>query len=424
MRTGPAPQFSVVIATFNAARWIVPTVRSALDQTFRNFEIIVVGDGCTDDTGDVLASHFGDGIRWKNLERNSGGQSVPNNEGIRLARGTHIAYLGHDDIWSPRHLEQLAEIVRAQDPDFAVSGAVYHGPPGSHFYQTTGIFDDPRAAETEFFPPSSFAHRRDVVDRIGFWGNPNALRAPADCDFLLRAVEGRCTLASTKAITVHKFAAGHRYLSYRFPSAAEQRRMLERLGERDGEARILEEIRTAIAHGAQHSTVRYLDFDRFQAGELFRKNRGNKGLEKLPPALIEHHQWLPVEAFAAGLDWYEPEERPLVGRFRWSGPNPNARYLVNVRLRGEARLRVHVVAFAADDLAASLEVDIDEREVPFVCSRNPTGGYVLALEPVVGPADDGLVLRFRLPRGERLRGDPLHRRAGLALRGIEVVPVA
>ncbi|MGH8715088.1 MAG: glycosyltransferase family 2 protein [Casimicrobiaceae bacterium] len=418
------PHFSVVIAAFNAARWIVPTVQSALAQTYRSFEIIVVGDGCSDDTGGVLAAQFGASVQWRNLERNSGGQSAPNNEGIRLSRGTHIAYLGHDDIWSPRHLQQLASAIGACDPDFAVSGAVFHGPPGSCYYQTTGIFDDPRVAETEFFPPSSLTHRRDVVDRIGLWRDPNELRAPADCEFLLRAVEHRCTFASTRTITAHKFAAGHRYLSYRFPSDAEQRQLLERLGEKDGESRILEEIQSAVANGAEHPAIRYFDFGRFGAGELFRRNRGNKGLEKPPPVAIDGPHWLPVESFPAGLDWYDVEERSLVGPFRWSGPNPNARYLVNVRLRGAARLRIHVVAFAADDLAASLKVDIDQRDAAFVCDRTPTGGYVLALAPVVGPVDDGLVLRFRLPRCVRLPSDPGHGRVGLALRGIEVVPVS
>jgi glycosyltransferase involved in cell wall biosynthesis len=415
------PHFSVVIAAYNAARWIVPTIRSALDQTYRDFEIIVVGDGCTDDTADVVAAHFADSVRWTNLARNSGGQSTPNNEGIRLARGTHVAYLGHDDIWSRRHLEQLAGVVRECDPDFAVSGAVYHGPPGSSYYQTTGLFDDPGAPEREFFPPSSFAHRRDLVDRIGLWRDPDELRAPADCEFLLRAVEHRCTFASTGTITVHKFAAGHRYLSYRFPSDVEQRQLLERLGQNGGEAEILDEIQRAIAGGAEHSSVRYMDFEQFGAGELFRKNRGNKGLDTPPPATVDRPRWFPVEPFPAGLDWYEVEERWLVGRLRWSGPNPNARYPVNVRLNGKARLRIHVLAFAADDLASSLRIDVDERDAPFACTHTPTGGYVFALDDPVGPVADGLVLRFRLPRCARLLNDP--RRAGLALRGIEIVPV-
>src|SRR5664279_435498 len=125
------PRFSVVIAAYNAASWVVHSVRSALAQTCPASEVIVIGDGCTDATGDLIVANFGDRVRWKNLDVNSGGQSSPNNEGIRCSSGTHIAYLGHDDIWSPRHLERLSAVIRTHDPDFAVSGAVFHAPPGS-----------------------------------------------------------------------------------------------------------------------------------------------------------------------------------------------------------------------------------------------------------------------------------------------------
>lgn len=416
--------FSVVIAAFNAAAWITHTIRSALDQTYRDYEIIVIGDGCTDQTGVILKSNFGESVTWKNLDRNSGGQSCPNNEGIRLSRGTHIAYLGHDDIWSPRHLERLAGVVLTINPDFAVSGAVYHGPPGSRYYNITGIFDDPRTAEKEFFPPSSFAHRRDVVDRIGFWRDPNLLRAPADCEFLLRAASQGCSFASTKAITVHKFAAGHRYLSYRFPSGLEQKRMLERLSAPGGEARVVEEIQKDIADGADNSPIRHGNFDRFAAGDLYRRNRRTKGLEKPPLVVVDKPRRLAVERFPAGLDWYELEDHPLHGAFRWSGPNPNPRYLLNVRLTGGFRLRIHVLAFADEDVADLLELDVDDRAVAFVRERSRAGTYILTVAPLPGPVADGLVLRFRLPHCVRLPNDPHHRRAGLALSSIEVVPVA
>jgi glycosyltransferase involved in cell wall biosynthesis len=160
------PHFSVVIATFNAARWIVPTIRSALDQTYRNFEIIVVGDGCTDNTADVVDSHFADSVRWMNLARNSGGQSTPNNEGIRLARGTHIAYLGHDDIWSRRHLEQLARVVREHDP-VSRSAAPSSMAAGVLLLPDNGAVRRSQRARAGVLSPSSFAHRRDLVDRIG-----------------------------------------------------------------------------------------------------------------------------------------------------------------------------------------------------------------------------------------------------------------
>jgi len=417
------PFFSVVIAAFNAAHWIVPTVRSALAQTYRGYEIIVVGDGCTDATGEILESEFGASIRWTNLDRNHGGQSFPNNEGIRHANGTHIAYLGHDDIWSPRHLAALASIVQAHDPDFAVSGAVYQGPPGSGYYQVAGLFDDPRAAETDFFPPSSFAHRRAVVERIGLWREPRELQAPADCDFLLRAVGARCTFASTGTITVHKFAAGHRYLSYRFPSAGEQERMLERLATPGGEVEALAEIDGAIAAGADHPRPVHCDLAGLQPGDLFFRNRRVKGLDREPPTAVDRRCRFGVESFAAGLDWHALEIDAIGRRFRWSGPNPNARHLVNVRSNAPLVLRIHVLGFANATLGDALAIDVDDRAVAFARERSADGTYVFATQRLAGPVHDGLVLCFRLPAPLPRFRPPDSRRAGLALSSVEVVPV-
>ncbi|HEY8241885.1 MAG TPA: glycosyltransferase [Casimicrobiaceae bacterium] len=417
------PRFSVVVAAYNAAAWIVPAITSALRQTRRADEIIVVGDGCTDATGDILATYFGDTVRWTNLARNSGGQSTPNNEGVRLSRGTHIAYLGHDDVWSPHHLERLAGVVEAHDPDFAVSGAVYHGPPGSRFYQITGRFDDPRVASREFFPPSSIAHRRDVVDRIGPWREPGELRAPADCDFLLRALAAGCTFASTQAITVHKFAAGHRYLSYRLPSGQEQQRMLERLGAPGEEARLLDEIEADIAKGAECPPVRYLDFETYAPGELYRRNLATKGLRAPAPTLVDAPRRFGVDNAPAGLDWHPLEHDPRLGPFRWSGPNPNPRYLLPVRVAGRFALRIRLLAFAEPHLASSLTLDVDGRDAPFAVEPAADGTTVLAVAPLDGPADDGIVVGFHLPRCGRLWRDPRHKRAGLALADIEVVPL-
>jgi hypothetical protein len=286
------------------------------------------------------------------------------------------------------------------------------------------MFDDPRAAEREFFPPSSFAHRWDVVERTGVWRDPNELRAPADCEFLLRAARLGCSFVSTRTITVHKFAAGHRYLSYRLPSGLEQERMLDRLSAPGGEMQVREEIRKEIADGADHPPILYPDFDRFSAGELYRTNRRTKGLENPLPIVVDKPLWLEVEGFAAGLDWYALEKHPLYGAFRWSGPNPNPLHLVNVRVASEFLLRIRVLAFAADDLSGLLELDVNDRPVAFVRERNAAGAHILTVGPLAGPVGDGLVLRFRLPHCARLPNDPHRRRAGLALSAVEVVPLA
>src|SRR5690348_7129616 len=119
MRDPDRPRFSIVLATYGRGRFIEPTIESVLGQTCTDFELIVVGDGCADETEAIVGSFaqaFAPAkITWHNLRRNLGSQSFPNNEGIRHARGDWICYLGHDDTWSPDHLACLARTIASSD---------------------------------------------------------------------------------------------------------------------------------------------------------------------------------------------------------------------------------------------------------------------------------------------------------------------
>lgn len=416
------PFFSVIVAAYNPGERILPTIRSALAQTHRPFEVLVIGDGCSDATGEILAAHFGEAVRWTNLDRNYGCQSYPNNAGIGFARGTHIAYLGHDDIWAPHHLEKLAAVIQVVDPDFAVSGAVYHGPPGSKYYQFTGVFDDPSTAEREFFPPSSFAHRREVIEKIGPWRDPYEIRAPVDCDFLLRAATSGCSFASTKVITVHKFAAGHRYLWYRFPSSHEQQHMLERLLRAGGEAEVLREIDADLADGGQGPPIRYLDFSKFARGQLYREARQFKGLDTPQLHDVEKDMTIAPSTAAAALDWYPPQQHPVHGRLRWSGPNPNPLYFLPVRINGAFYVRIHVIAFADAGLVGDLRIEMNDAPAALTLQAAAGASYLLTARSVFsGPVTDGLKLCFRMPYSVRSANDPSRRRIGIAVGNMQVV---
>src|SRR3954454_8989205 len=98
------PRVTVIIATYNWSSVLPYSIGSVLRQTFTDFELLVVGDGCTDDSEQVVASIDDPRVRWINLPENTRHQSGPNNEGLRQARGELIAYLGHDDLWLPHHL--------------------------------------------------------------------------------------------------------------------------------------------------------------------------------------------------------------------------------------------------------------------------------------------------------------------------------
>jgi glycosyltransferase involved in cell wall biosynthesis len=158
----------VIIATYNKSSALSYAIDSVLWQTLENFEVLVIGDACTDNTEDVVAAYQDPRLFWYNLPRNSGYQSAPNNEGLRRARGEYIAYLNHDDLWLPNHLEVLVGRIEEDSADFAFSILEVLRPGGQSHVE---IPDYPHAP----LPPhaSAVLHRRDVVNDIGYWQQPS-----------------------------------------------------------------------------------------------------------------------------------------------------------------------------------------------------------------------------------------------------------
>lgn len=100
------PTVSVVIPAYNAEAFIADTIQSALDQTYRDLEIIVVDDGSSDSTMARVAA-FGERVRLH--QQPNGGVARARNTGVSLAKGEWIAFLDADDLWLPSKLErQLA----------------------------------------------------------------------------------------------------------------------------------------------------------------------------------------------------------------------------------------------------------------------------------------------------------------------------
>ncbi|HSM61445.1 MAG TPA: glycosyltransferase, partial [Longimicrobiales bacterium] len=112
----PAPLVSVVIPAFNVQTYVAEAIDSVLAQTFTDYEVIVVDDGSTDDTGRVVAA-YGDRVRYVRQERAGPGRA--RNRGIELARGELIAFLDADDAWYPRKLEKQVALFRA-DPSLGL----------------------------------------------------------------------------------------------------------------------------------------------------------------------------------------------------------------------------------------------------------------------------------------------------------------
>jgi glycosyltransferase involved in cell wall biosynthesis len=103
------PIVSVIITTYNQARYIGATIQSAIDQDFLDREIIVVDDGSTDDTPARVAAF---GHRVISLRQRNQGVAGSRNTGIRQARGELLAFLDGDDLWEPRKLSRQVTAAR------------------------------------------------------------------------------------------------------------------------------------------------------------------------------------------------------------------------------------------------------------------------------------------------------------------------
>lgn len=111
-RTGClAPYFSVVIPTYNRAEKLRKTIQSVVSQSFSDFEILVIDDGSTDDTREMVSSFLDKRIRY-DWAPNSGGPATPRNRGIDMATAEWICFLDADDIWYPDKLEHVVRVIK------------------------------------------------------------------------------------------------------------------------------------------------------------------------------------------------------------------------------------------------------------------------------------------------------------------------
>ena len=117
--TTDTPVVSVVIPAYNAAWCVRKAIDSVLAQNFRDFELIVVDDGSTDDTASELAS-YGSSIRV--ISKPNGGMSSARNAGIAQAGGEFVAFLDADDWWLPSKLERQVALMRGR-PELGFTSA-------------------------------------------------------------------------------------------------------------------------------------------------------------------------------------------------------------------------------------------------------------------------------------------------------------
>jgi glycosyltransferase involved in cell wall biosynthesis len=117
---------SVIIPTYNASQYIQEAIDSVLDQSYKNFEIIVVDDGSTDNTKEVL-ENFIKNEQIKYFYQDNSGPGAARNNGLLRAKGEFVAFLDADDIWDKGKISKQVDFMIKNDLDLSHTGRFFIG---------------------------------------------------------------------------------------------------------------------------------------------------------------------------------------------------------------------------------------------------------------------------------------------------------
>ncbi len=112
---------SIIIPVYNAQNYIEETLKSIFAQTFGNYEILLIDDVSTDNTGEVISKYISDKVIYYRMEDNLGAYAA-RNKGLELSKGRYIAFLDADDLWEPEKLSHEMEFMKKKDAGFVFTG--------------------------------------------------------------------------------------------------------------------------------------------------------------------------------------------------------------------------------------------------------------------------------------------------------------
>jgi glycosyltransferase involved in cell wall biosynthesis len=202
------PRVSVVIPTFNRATLVCEAIDSVLGQAITCLEVIVVDDGSTDGTGEIIRSRYGERIRY--LCQPNTGRSVARNRGIGAASGQYLLFLDSDDLLLPRALERESAYLDARpDVDVVYTDGYFCDADGQNLsriasarpvHRPENILEDLVTSNVILACHSAMV-RRAALDTVGPPYFDPELRGTEDADLWVRLAAHGCTFAYLDVLT-------------------------------------------------------------------------------------------------------------------------------------------------------------------------------------------------------------------------------
>lgn len=183
---------SIIIPTYNRADLIKETIKTVLNQSYQNFELLIVDDGSTDNTKEIVLSIKDDRINYI-WQENSKLPAVPRNTGLKLARGEYIAFLDSDDLWFPQKIYIQMEVLK-KNPDImlvSTDGLIFSRNFLDKFLsiRKNKVISFRELLKNNIIINSSILMKKSVVDAIGFLDEDTLLRSMEDYDYWLRLLK-------------------------------------------------------------------------------------------------------------------------------------------------------------------------------------------------------------------------------------------
>jgi hypothetical protein len=260
------PQVSVVLPVFNGARYLPAAIESVLDQTFRDFEFVIIDDGSTDSSPEIIDRCQDERIRWYSQPNH--GLAYTLNRGIGLARGVYIARQDQDDISFPNRLARQVEFLESNPAcglvgtwsqiwaDDAPTDRMHAHPAENAALQFRLLLDNP-------FVHSSVMLRASCLDEVGLYSIDPSRQPPEDFELWSR-VARRFDVANLPDV-LHAYREVPTSMSRTGPSpflehlvtiSAENVGLAAGVGPHDPDAINI----AAISHGAYHRVIGSPDF--------------------------------------------------------------------------------------------------------------------------------------------------------------------
>ncbi len=189
------PLISIIMPAYNSEKLIEDSINSVISQTYPNWELIVINDGSSDSTADIVTRIAASDSRVKLFNQKNQGIGASRNNGYGYSSGSWIGFLDHDDLWHPLKLEKQMSAV-SKDPGIDVvfsNGWFFYNNDLRNVtdYRTlNGTFKPEdlylRQLEENYIATLAVIVKRDIIDRIGPWEEGKLIQGCDDYDYWFR----------------------------------------------------------------------------------------------------------------------------------------------------------------------------------------------------------------------------------------------